>query len=642
MSCRPLAPPVDRSESGAELLISLTHPIPERSAAMNETGPWKLRARVWLAALALGAVGSGPPSEDPASLPPLPPTVGGAPSRSSSASTAVDAAPLPELPPGIDGLPPGPWRRRSSCRRYRVTDLRPIGRDRMPPRGRPRSAGRSILPRLPTRPRPRAAFPPWFRTRFDPPLGFTGPSSVLPREAQQDSHFVPVEDRWRIGFPEWDRYGKGHPLARRLSRTSPGRMLDPFNQNVLKGDYPIIGQHTFLDVTAHEPARSSRAAQVPTADDAVREHRAARSRRSSSASPNQFFYHATSSSLSFDLFHGDAAFKPVDWRVKLTPIFNVNHLVGRGARRRQPERPPGARTRTRDVLRARGVVRRDEARRPQPRLRLRLGPGSARSRSSATSAASSSPTSTAACASSARATPTATSSTSPTSDQPEKDTNSELNTFDDRAAEHGHRQLLPAGLHLARLHGAGQRPLQPRPAERSSSTRTTSWSGPTRSASSSRTSSTSSTSAGPATGTSTASTSRTQFYWVLGRDSLNPMANRRQDDQRPDGRGRAVVRPRLGAVPHVVLLGLRRRRHRTTATPPASTRSSTTRTSPAASSATGSGSRSGSSASTWCSGSSLVPDLRSSKIQGQTQLRQPGPAPGQRRRRRRPDAEAAS
>ena len=46
----------------------------------------------------------------------------------------------------------------------------------------------------------------------DPPLGFTGPSGILPREQQESSHFVPMEDRWRIGFPEWDRYGRGHPF----------------------------------------------------------------------------------------------------------------------------------------------------------------------------------------------------------------------------------------------------------------------------------------------------------------------------------------------------------------------------------------------------------------------------------------------
>src|SRR5262249_35662716 len=33
---------------------------------------------------------------------------------------------------------------------------------------------------------------------MDAPLGFTGPSSIVPREGQTSSHFVPIEDRWRI------------------------------------------------------------------------------------------------------------------------------------------------------------------------------------------------------------------------------------------------------------------------------------------------------------------------------------------------------------------------------------------------------------------------------------------------------------
>src|SRR5260370_14570318 len=55
--------------------------------------------------------------------------------------------------------------------------------------------------------------PPFFQYPMDAPLGFTGPSGILPRDQQEDNHFVPVEDRWRIGFPEWDRYAKGHPCG---------------------------------------------------------------------------------------------------------------------------------------------------------------------------------------------------------------------------------------------------------------------------------------------------------------------------------------------------------------------------------------------------------------------------------------------
>ena len=41
--------------------------------------------------------------------------------------------------------------------------------------------------------------------------------------------FSPVEDRWRLGYQR--------------------NLLNPYKQNVLKGDYPIVGQHTFLVCT---------------------------------------------------------------------------------------------------------------------------------------------------------------------------------------------------------------------------------------------------------------------------------------------------------------------------------------------------------------------------------------------------------
>jgi hypothetical protein len=154
------------------------------------------------------------------------------------------------------------------------------------------------------------------------PLGFTGPSGVLPREVADGPHFVPVEDRWRIGFPEWDRYGKGHPPVDDYPYVE-GHWWDPFNQNVLKGDYPIIGQHTFLNVTA-ESFSVLETRQVPTFTSGFESTRDPRSEEQF-GNPNQFFY-TNNFKLSFDLFHGDAAFKPVDWRIRLTPIFNINYL----------------------------------------------------------------------------------------------------------------------------------------------------------------------------------------------------------------------------------------------------------------------------------------------------------------------------
>lgn len=157
----------------------------------------------------------------------------------------------------------------------------------------------------------------------DPPLGFAGRSGIVPRVYQADGHFVPVEDRWRIGFPEWDRYGKGHPCLDDYPY-DVGNILNPYKQNVLKGDYAILGQNTFLEIIAStftvvEPRAIP--SQTTPFESTVRP-----GRFEFFGLPNQL---STLEFLTFsvDLFHGDAAFKPVDWRVKITPVFNTNVLA---------------------------------------------------------------------------------------------------------------------------------------------------------------------------------------------------------------------------------------------------------------------------------------------------------------------------
>jgi hypothetical protein len=153
-----------------------------------------------------------------------------------------------------------------------------------------------------------------------PPLGFTGRSGVLRREMQSTSDFVPMEDRWRLGFTPWDRYGKGHPLIDDYPFVE-GDRWDSYNQNVLKGDYPIIGQHTFLNITAVSDTRLE-TRQVPTPSG---EFTASPGETDFFGNPNQFFFRENLS-VSFDLVHGDSSFKPIDWRLKVTPTFNVNFL----------------------------------------------------------------------------------------------------------------------------------------------------------------------------------------------------------------------------------------------------------------------------------------------------------------------------
>jgi hypothetical protein len=160
------------------------------------------------------------------------------------------------------------------------------------------------------------------RPPYDPPLGFAGRSSVIPRTGG-NADFEPVEDRWRVGFPEWDRSGAGYPNIIDAAYKPSYGFFDPYNLNVLKGDYPVYGQHTFLAITANTTAIFE-ARQLPTATTPF-ESTDRPFQTDFFGRPNQFLY-SQFFSLSTDLFHGDAAFKPVDWRIKATPVFNVNSL----------------------------------------------------------------------------------------------------------------------------------------------------------------------------------------------------------------------------------------------------------------------------------------------------------------------------
>lgn len=157
---------------------------------------------------------------------------------------------------------------------------------------------------------------------LEPPLGYTGRSGIIPRDAPESSHFVPLEDRWRQGFPEWDRYGREHPPQDDYPY-SVGRLLDPYHQNVLKGDYPFLGQHTFLNLTATSLSITE-GRQVPTPTTPF-ESTFNPGQTEFFGEPDQLF-HTHFLSLTVDLFHGDAAFKPFDWRFLVTPVFNYNHL----------------------------------------------------------------------------------------------------------------------------------------------------------------------------------------------------------------------------------------------------------------------------------------------------------------------------
>jgi hypothetical protein len=142
----------------------------------------------------------------------------------------------------------------------------------------------------------------------DKPLGAAGPSRDKRKPDLEDADFMVIKDRWRIGLPEDPRFRKGD-------------IANPYRQNVLKGDYPIIGQHTFLNITlASESDVVARRLPAPQDVSSQRPGSFEFFGRGRQEAFNQNFI------FSMDLFHGDASFKPVDWRFKVTGIANINIL----------------------------------------------------------------------------------------------------------------------------------------------------------------------------------------------------------------------------------------------------------------------------------------------------------------------------
>lgn len=139
------------------------------------------------------------------------------------------------------------------------------------------------------------------------------PSEPIPPDS---ANFSPNPDRWDIAMPEWRRYETQHdaPYVK-------GHWYDPFNRNRIKGDYPIFGQRWFLNFTGTS-ATGFDVRRVP----------APSGLNSADPGSSGFFgrggqeFVSENLRLSFDLLRGDTSFRPVDFRVRITPEINLNFL----------------------------------------------------------------------------------------------------------------------------------------------------------------------------------------------------------------------------------------------------------------------------------------------------------------------------
>jgi hypothetical protein len=177
-----------------------------------------------------------------------------------------------------------------------------------PDSNRTSSPSAQSSPQSPSQSKPAETIAPDVLIPQDKPLGAAGASRDKRKPSAEDAEFMVIRDRWRIGVPDDPRFTKGD-------------ILNPYRQNVLKGDYPNIGNNIFMNISlASESDFTMRRIPVPQDVSSERPGSFEFFGRGRQEIFNQNFV------FSMDLFKGDTSYKPADWRFKVTGIANFNLL----------------------------------------------------------------------------------------------------------------------------------------------------------------------------------------------------------------------------------------------------------------------------------------------------------------------------
>src|SRR5580658_3417922 len=229
------------------------------------------------------------------------------------------------------GLAPGTYELRAEKQGFQVLDLpsfqikgpttkdlalEAIASETLPTKG-PSGVPSAVPSPAASPPSPTGPYP---GLRTSPAPASPGPLGIAPEQMPPDSvNFANEPDRWNVHMPAWDRYGKGgeYPYTK-------SHWYDPFDRSRLKGDEPIFGQQWFFDFTGTSlTGLDVRRLPVPSGVSAE------------NGDSSNFFgrgeqaFAAQSFRLSFDLFEGDTSFRPIDFRIRFTPEFNLNFLQTR-------------------------------------------------------------------------------------------------------------------------------------------------------------------------------------------------------------------------------------------------------------------------------------------------------------------------
>lgn len=136
-----------------------------------------------------------------------------------------------------------------------------------------------------------------------------GAAGVKGREEPLFPDFDPLPDRWRIEPPPYQL-------------TVPGSIWDPYNQNPLKGDYPIPGTQTIFPKFTIASKTVVEGRKFPIASGVSTEN------------PNSeaFFGSPTSVEIDekiaarFELIKGATTYKPFDWQFLIEGVGDVNSV----------------------------------------------------------------------------------------------------------------------------------------------------------------------------------------------------------------------------------------------------------------------------------------------------------------------------
>ncbi len=140
--------------------------------------------------------------------------------------------------------------------------------------------------------------------------------------AEDPPNTTSIEDRYRIATGVWNRYLDDSVAETPYERKTP-YLWHPYYQSVYKGDIPVIGPDIFVSLTLQNGSEIElHDIPIPSGVSAARH------------SSSEFFGKGdqtvinTNTSLIVDLFKGETSFKPVEWLFRIQPVFNTNYVSG--------------------------------------------------------------------------------------------------------------------------------------------------------------------------------------------------------------------------------------------------------------------------------------------------------------------------